>query len=84
MQTIKTKRCYSGSWRGKRKVRVLNPEQFVTDFYGVRTIVMPCYKTFGYLEIKRASVWELAKSRKIVYQMRNDILQTGRTVMLIL
>jgi len=78
------RKFYSGSWRGKKIVRERNPEQFVTDFYGVRTIMAACPKSFSFIEVKRASVWERAKEHKIVYQMRNDILQTGRTVMLIL
>lgn len=83
-ETTNQRKHYSGSWRGKRIVRQRNDEQFVTDFYKVRTIYVACIKSFSFIEVKRSSVWERAKEHKIVYQMRNDILHTKRTVMLIL
>lgn len=83
-ETVNQRKHYSGSWRGKRIVRKLNDEQFVTDFYRVRTIYAVCPKSFSFIEVKRASLWERAKEHKITYQMRNDIVHSKRTVMLIL
>ena len=65
-------------------VRKHNPEQFVNDFYGVTTIVTGVPKTFAFVEIKRAQIWHLAKTRTIKYMLRNDLRPSGRTVMLIL
>lgn len=78
------RKVYNGSWRGVRAVTEMNSRTFCIDFFRVRTVYSMATRTVAYVECKRGDVWQLAKRTKISYVMRNDILPSGRTVMLIL
>lgn len=74
---------YTGSYRGVKTVLLYNDRDFITAFMGVRTIMCFVKTTGGFIEVKRKDVWDLAKTREIVYYITKDIFANKRSVMVI-
>lgn len=74
---------YTGSYRGVKTVLLYNDRDFITAFMGVRTIMCFVKTTGAFIEVKRKDVWNISKTREMVYYLTKEIFVNNRSVMVI-
>lgn len=71
-------------YKGIKRVREMNGQAFIDDFFRARVILTRTDQTLSYFEVRKKEVWETAKQGNIYYTMDICPFVVPRTCMTIL